>query len=234
MLSDDLLALQGLDSDVDQLRYRRAHLAERVTADAAAAVLAEIRRRLDALTAQQSELSAAVDQAEHRGGELGVHRTRLEAQLKTVIAPREAEALMHEIDTIGTERSALDDAELELLEEQARVDDDIQTATAARPAAEESSRQAAAVLADAEAQIDQATASLAERRTAAVGAIPGGVVEDYERRRTHFGGVALARLDGRRCTGCHLDLSTAEFDEVRATTAGDVAECPQCGRMLVP
>ncbi|CAN5520641.1 C4-type zinc ribbon domain-containing protein [soil metagenome] len=234
MLSDDLLALQGLDTDVDQLRYRRAHLAERLAADEAHAALATLRRRLDTLTARQAELATAVDDAEHRGTELGTHRTRLEAQLKTVIAPREAEALMHEIETIDTERSALDDAELELLEEQATVDDEIQTATAARPAANEQSQHTAAALATVEGEIDHEIAVLAERRTSIVGAVPGDVVEDYERRRAHSDGVAVARLDGRRCTGCHLDLSTGEFDEVRATPAGDVAECPQCGRMLVP
>jgi predicted nucleic acid-binding Zn-ribbon protein len=46
--------------------------------------------------------------------------------------------------------------------------------------------------------------------------------------------VAAAALNGSRCEGCHLDLSAAELDEVRAVArAGDVADCPQCGRLLV-
>ena len=58
---------------------------------------------------------------------------------------------------------------------------------------------------------------------------------DYEAARRHHGGVAIARLDGRQCTGCHMDLSTSEFERVKATAASDaIAECPNCGRLLVP
>ena len=56
----------------------------------------------------------------------------------------------------------------------------------------------------------------------------------YDRLRARLGGVAVARLEGSRCGGCHLDLSAGELDQVRATGAGELADCPQCGRMLVP
>jgi predicted nucleic acid-binding Zn-ribbon protein len=46
--------------------------------------------------------------------------------------------------------------------------------------------------------------------------------------------VAVARLEGTRCGGCHLDLSTSELDAVKAVGAGEFADCPQCGRLLVP
>jgi predicted dithiol-disulfide oxidoreductase (DUF899 family) len=45
--------------------------------------------------------------------------------LKTVIAPREAEALMHEIAVLNERREALDDGELSALEEQAETEDDL-------------------------------------------------------------------------------------------------------------
>ena len=46
------------------------------------------------------------------------------------------------------------------------------------------------------------------------------MLADYERLRDHFGGVAVARLEGRRCSGCHLDLSTSEFEQLVATRDG--------------
>ena len=72
-----------------------------------------------------------------------------------------------------------------------------------------------------------------ERGDAATRLDPG-VLTEYERRRARFGGVAVAKLDGSRCGGCFLDLSTVELAAVRATPPGDYADCPQCGRMLVP
>ena len=47
--------------------------------------------------------------------------------------------------------------------------------------------------------------------------------------------VAAAELQGHRCSGCHLDLSPGEMDEVRdaAASNGGIADCPQCNRLLV-
>jgi predicted nucleic acid-binding Zn-ribbon protein len=59
-------------------------------------------------------------------------------------------------------------------------------------------------------------------------------VQRYEQLRARHGGVAIARLEGSRCGGCHLDLSTAELNELRSLGSGELAECPNCGRLLVP
>ena len=71
-------------------------------------------------------------------------------------------------------------------------------------------------------------------RSDVVARLDGGTLSEYERRRAHFGGVAVARLEDRRCGGCHLDLSTVEVAAVRATPEGEYTDCPQCGRMLIP
>ncbi|MFT3854935.1 MAG: C4-type zinc ribbon domain-containing protein [Ilumatobacteraceae bacterium] len=54
----------------------------------------------------------------------------------------------------------------------------------------------------------------------------------YDRARRQFDGVAVAHLDGVRCSGCHLDLARADLDALRALPPGEVGECPQCGRFL--
>jgi predicted nucleic acid-binding Zn-ribbon protein len=61
------------------------------------------------------------------------------------------------------------------------------------------------------------------------------VLADYASRRDHFHGVAISKVEGRRCGGCRLDLSTSEYEQLVASTPpGSVGDCPQCGRMLVP
>ena len=92
----------------------------------------------------------------------------------------------------------------------------------------------AAELAAAEAEIDEQTAELTVQRSDVVTRLDGGTLAEYERRRARLGGVAVAQLDGRRCGGCHLDLSTVELAAVKATPAGEYTDCPQCGRMLIP
>ena len=76
-------------------------------------------QRRAALRSRIDELGASIDDAERRGADLLAHRQRLEQQMKTVIAPREAEALMHEMATLTEQTDELDGHELEALEEQA-------------------------------------------------------------------------------------------------------------------
>ena len=234
MLSERLLALQDADTAIDQLGFRRARLPEREAAKAAETGRASNASRAAAIDARRAELADAIASAETEGELLTKQRERLQAQLKTVIAPREAEALMHEIDTLGERRSALDDVELEHLEEDGRLAEEHAELDAAVDALDEAVARTAAALRDVETEIDTEVAALRAQRDAAAAALEPSVIADYESRRSHFGGVAVARLNGKTCSGCHLDLSTSDVEQVRRTPPGEVADCPQCGRMLVP
>lgn len=234
MLSADLLELQRLDTAIDQIAHRRANLPERQAAAAAMANVDRNRKVIVTVITRQRELTDSIEAAEHTGEELTRKRQRLQAQMRTIIAPREAEALTHELDTIAAERDVLDDAELAALEEQSTLIDDLGAAHAAEPELDATSAAAAAELSAAEAELDRDVAAHTVARSELVTRIDGGVLTDYERRRAHHGGVAVAHLEGKRCSGCHLDLSTGEFEQVRSTPPGDIADCPQCGRMLIP
>jgi predicted nucleic acid-binding Zn-ribbon protein len=234
VLTDDLLELQRLDTTADQLAHRRLHAPERTAATEAAAALAGHRRRRATAVERTEELELGVDVLERDGEQLVTQRTRLEAQLKTVIAPREAEALMHELSTLAERRDALDDQELAALEEQSTLADDITAMDAATPTLERAAHDAAAALGGLEAAIDGELAGIATDRAALVARVDDAALARYDRLRTRLGGVAVARLDGSRCGGCHLDLSRSELEEVRAVGPGEFADCPQCGRMLLP
>jgi predicted nucleic acid-binding Zn-ribbon protein len=233
VLTDDLVELQRVDSTIDQLAYRRANLPERTAAETAEAELSRLRRQIAELIARQRELNEAIEIAERDGVELTRHRERLQGQLRTVTSPREAEALTHELDALAARRDELDDAELEMLEEQSRVVVDLAAAHRAEVDVATAAESAAGELAAAEATIDEQTAKLTVERGDAATRLDPGVLAEYERRRARHGGVAVARLDGRRCGGCYLDLSTVELANVQKTPPGEYADCPQCGRMLI-
>ena len=141
---------------------------------------------------------------------------------------------MHELETIAARRDELDDQELGHLEEQSDLAAELARLAEAEPELEASAGAARAALSAAETAIDEQLASHAASRADVAGRIEPSFTQRYERLRSRLGGVAVARLDGNRCGGCHLDLSTAEAAEVRSVGAGQVADCPQCGRMLVP
>ncbi len=147
-MTEELLALQAVDTTADQLTHRRSHLPELADATAARAARADWERRRDEIGRQLDELTAEIDSAEHDTGLIDRHRDRLNAQLRTVIAPREAEALQHEIKTLSDRRSALDDRELSALEQQAELDDQRASHLGLEPTVNAALEAAEAALAD--------------------------------------------------------------------------------------
>jgi predicted nucleic acid-binding Zn-ribbon protein len=228
-----LLALQYIDTQSDQLRVKRERLPEREELSTRSDQMAAWERRRNQITSRLDELTAVIEQAEERSTELGADRSRLEAQMKTVIAPREAEALMHEIATINGQRDELDDVELAALEEQSTLDDERTIHLGSEGSLRAAVGSADEMLARACADIDTEMEQLAAGRTGAVDALDESIVSRYESVRA-AAGVAVAELKRHRCEGCHLDLSAAEVDTAKEEAAvSGYTECPQCGRLLV-
>ncbi len=228
-----LLALQEVDTRADQLGHRREKSPLRDDLIAATGFVRAWEQRRTALRARIDELGTSIEQAEERGAELLAHRQRLEQQMKTVIAPREAEALMNEMATLGGQIDELDVVELEALEEQATLDDEL----AAHVQDEEQLRQRFAQADDALAaevgDIDRELASLDDERASLRAQVPDSLLATYDRKRAALG-VAVARLVGKQCQGCHLELSAAEIDTVKDEAADTgVTDCPDCGRLLI-
>lgn len=233
MNASDFLALQDIDTTLDVIAHKRPRLAEVIAHQEASAALSDLRSRM--ATAQQriESAQASIEAAEHAAADLTNKRTRLEAQLKTVIAPREAEALMHEIETINGHRGELDDQELAALEEQAESEAALVELSQAVPGHEDAVAATKADLDRVHSAIDVEVADLRQQRAAAVESLGPDNSAFYERVRKQFGGVAVARLEGSHCSGCHMDLSPRELDIVKAAPADALAECPQCGRIIV-
>jgi predicted nucleic acid-binding Zn-ribbon protein len=231
-MTEELLALQAVDTTVDQLTHRRSHLPELADANVARAARAEWERRRDEIGRQLDALTAEIESAEHDSGDIDRHRDRLNAQLRTVIAPREAEALQHEIKTLSDRRSEVDDRGLNALEQQAELDDERASHVGREPSVAAALDAAETALTTAVGEIDQQLAEMVERRAALRTGVPPQLLSRYDDLRAQLG-VAVARLVGSRCDGCHLDLSAAEVEAVKAVDRGELAECPQCGRLLV-
>ena len=93
--------------------------------------------------------------------------------------------------------------------------------------------QADAALADEVTDIDNQLAGLSLEREELRAKVPAALLATYDRKRAAFG-VAVARLAGKQCQGCHLELSAAEIDTVKDEAADTgVTDCPDCGRLLI-
>lgn len=233
-----LLDLQRVDTASDQLIHRRERLAERDELATASEALKEWERSRASMRARMDELTAVIEQAESDAAEVATHKVRLEAQMKTVIAPREAEALMHEISGLDEQTDALDTRELEALEEQSDLDDRLTEHLRSESALREAVTAADQALQRATSEIDVELEGLVHQRDGRRAELDQATIARYDRIRSSSG-VAVAQLVGHRCDGCHLDLSAAEVDDVKDEAKDEaagpvgVAECPNCGRILV-
>jgi hypothetical protein len=228
-----LIALQEIDSALDAVANKRPRLPEVAAHQSATATLNILRKNIAAAEGRVAAAQAAIEAAEKASADLTTKRTRLESQLKTVIAPREAEALMHEIATINAQRGGLDDDELAALDSLGDGEAELAARQTELPGSELALADALAALNAATAALDTEANALAARREAAVTQLSADELTRYQQVRIQFGGVGVARLEGSHCSGCHMDLSPAELDGVKSTASGEASECPQCGRILV-
>jgi uncharacterized protein len=232
---DALLALQDLDTHIDQEMHRKAQLPER-------AELAEIERLMGQAQAARSVLAAAL-------GEVASRQEAAERELKatedrvvqvnrrlyggTVTASRELQAMAEDVEGLKRRASELEDKALAFMEEREPFDADL--AALDGKLAELTERQGDTLerLGAAETEVDASIARLAAQHPGAVEAVPKPLLTAYDRLRSRLGGVAVARLVGGRCDGCHLSLPAMELDRIRHQNAGSLETCEQCGRILV-
>lgn len=228
-----LFDLQQVDLLIDQARHALEHLDERDVHGQRERDLVVLRSRRDDIRREQQAQESQLVSIEAESAQVDTHKARLEAQLKTVIAPREAEALQHEIQNLDLKRSDLDDRGLELLEAASVAEDSLidllqreSEASAAEAAARADLERAISIM---NGEIEK----LQERRREAVAIVSPHDLEEYEKRRTTFGGIAVAEIKHGVCGGCHMDISISELDAIKRLTPDVVAECPNCSRMLV-
>jgi uncharacterized protein len=232
---DALLALQDLDTHIDQEVHRKVQLPER-------AELAELERLIGQAHAGRSVVAVAL-------GEVASRQEVAERELKltedrvvqvnrrlyggTVTASRELQAMSEDVEGLKKRASELEDKALGLMEE--REPFDAELASLEGKLAELTERRGDTLerLGAAESEVDASIAGLTAQRPGAVAAVPQALLTAYDRLRSRLGGVAVARLVGGRCDGCHLSLPAMELDRIRHQSAGSLETCEQCGRILV-
>lgn len=226
-----LLELQRIDSDIDRSVVQRPRLPEIASHVEAERELARVRAESARVSTAQSSVSSELDRIEAESADIDAHRERLEKQLRTIIAPREAEALQNEMASLAAKRNQLDDRGLELLEASSAADEELLALATAEQVARRALETAATVREHAEAAADLRVAELRALRDVTAERIDAADLARYERHRTGNGGVAVAALDRGTCGACHVALSVSELDTVKRSN--DTPECPHCARWLV-
>jgi predicted nucleic acid-binding Zn-ribbon protein len=230
-----LLALQDLDTHIDQEVHRKAHLPERAELAELDRVIGQARAARSSVLVTLGEVSSRQEVAERelKATEDRVVQVNRRLYGGTVTASRELQAMADDVDGLKKRASELEDKVLALMEEREPFDSEL--ASLDNRLAELKGRQADVQekLSAAEAEVDAALAGLTAQQPGLTDAVPKQLLVTYDRLRSRLGGVAVARLVGGRCDGCHLSLPAMELDRIRHQTASSLEMCEQCGRILV-
>lgn len=230
-----LLALQHLDTAIRQLEHRRAHLPEQQALDEherthrkVAGELSRTREELQQAERQQARLEQEINQVEAR-------RKSEEGRMYSgsITSEREVEAIRNELSALKSRKYELEDALLDVMER-------VEELTKLRATLEQRDQELASATEGLRAARDEAATEIdeqlqqrrAEREQTLTG-LDADLVRYYEDLRERKNGLAVTRLQGRTCDGCHLDLTPIEMEETRAQAQRGFTRCPQCDRLLV-
>lgn len=232
---EQLLALQDLDLRIHQLRHRRANLPELVAIEANAAEQA-------ALVAARAEVAAAhkelvrrqhllEDEIAQVTGRAAAHEANLYSG--SVTNPRELQAMQDDIDSLHRRQRTLEDQDLEIMEELEPLAAQLADMDAAAQSLVVAASALQSALEQAASEIDAELIEVTATRSDAAAGIDDGAVAEYEQLRVQLGGIAIARLVGSACGGCHLSLPAVELDRIRRLDPDTQVVCEECGRILV-
>ena len=238
-MADDfetLLAIQDLDTAADVLRHRREVLPERGELKGRMDALAVLEADLVPTRERRHEVERAQKAVEDEIGLLGDKRAGVEAQMYggSSSNAKELQALQDEINAIDRRRARLEDDVLERMLELEPLDAALNQTSQQRAGLDREAVELTARVVEAETAIDADLVELEQRRAPLVDVVPADLLARYEKLRSRLQGVAIARLEGTKCTGCHLALPAAEVEAVRRQARDQgIGECPECDRLLV-
>jgi predicted nucleic acid-binding Zn-ribbon protein len=230
-----LLDIQDHDTRIDQLRHRRASLPERAALTEHESALVGIETERRKLEERLAELRRSQKRLEDDVAtiEAKVAAENLRMYSGTVTSPRELQAMQEEIDALGRRRGDLEDEVLQLMELAEPVEAELAALAARTDSHVTAAEELRAAIAAAEAVLDGQLDEVLQERAPLAADLPEGLLATYEKLRGRLGGVAVARLEGGQCLGCHLSLPATEVEAVRRAGPDEVVIHEECGRILV-
>ena len=79
--------------------------------------------------------------------------------------------------------------------------------------------------------LKDALARIEAERAMLASSLPADLLDAYKKTAARTGGVAVGRLQGSNCGVCRMAIEGGRLIDMKGQ--GNVAPCPQCGRLLI-
>lgn len=230
---DRLLELQAVDSAIDRLEARRVEIES-------GAELRQVQARVRELEDRVGELRLALDSQGREQSRLENDISTLEQKIAaeekrlydgSVANPKELESMQHEIGSLRTRKSRIEDELLEQMERREALEVQLPPIETDLTGGRKRVEEIEASSADELRQIAEDLVQRRAHRETLVPAYDEELLELYEDLRAQKRGVGAAALVDGVCGGCNQKLSPLELDHIRK--AEGVRRCDYCRRILV-
>jgi hypothetical protein len=159
------------------------------------------------------------------------------AELNTVKSNQAYRALLDEIEEAKKRSSEIEDAILKILDSIDKQNQAVAAAAAETKRMESASAAELSGIDEEMRKIESESAELSARRAAAAADVDPRFLSVYTHMLSAKGGVALAKLEGSGCGGCHMKLSVQNINELERVYSADsqsieLVRCENCSRIL--
>jgi predicted nucleic acid-binding Zn-ribbon protein len=232
---EQLLVVQDLDTAIDQRRHRIEHHPIKAEITSIDAQVAEVASTVEEVESRRHDVERQVKRLADEVALIDDKRAQIDAKLYdgSVTATKDLLALQDEAKMLLDRKTSLEDDELELLETMEQLDAELAPSVAKRAELADQRDEREAALTVATAELEAELAATEAERGAAASRVPADLLTHYDRLRSDFGGVAVARLVGSTCDGCHMTLSAVAIDQLKKQPDDAVVTCDDCGRLLI-
>ena len=228
-----LLELAELDAELSRLNHRAAHLPEQQRYEEVQAEQHSANDRLAALNLALEDIDAQVSRFESEIDGVRQREDRDRGLLDSgAVSPKQLEELQHELGTLQRRQASLEDSLLEVMERREQLATEQADELAKLDALHQELASAQQVRDDALTEIEDVRGQRSVRREELVAGLDAGLVDVYERQRASSG-VGAARLLGRRCGACRIELDRGEIARITAAADDEVLHCSECRAILL-
>ena len=221
VLQDRQQKIKQIQTEIKSLPQQRQNLEAQLAASAAALAALKHKGQHLEMDRKKLELDAGTRQESI---------TRLKTQQYETRKNDEFRAMGNEIERYEKEIRAIEDQELELMDQADKLKAEIGAEDKKASGARESIARQMTDLEEKAKTLETRLTELTAERTDAAGRIDEDLLGRFERLFASKGDAAIVSLEHEVCTGCHMKVTPQTAHRVK--NGKEIVSCEQCGRIL--
>ena len=224
-----LYRLQQIDTQIDRAQTRLQAIQKALEDDI---FLHQGREKMEAAETRHQSAQRVLKQAETDVQAQNIKIEQVDSGLYggTVHNPKELQDLQNDAAALKRHLATLEDHQLEAMLELEEAESATKTARAELQVVEARWMEQNRSLHDEQSSLQREIEKLNTERSAASNTIPTDAMRLYDQLRQQRRGIAVASISDNACGACGSTLTQAHIQTARS--AGQIALCPSCGRIL--